>query len=167
MRTKINWFIVALVAAAFTYAVLHFAHDPVNKSFFPTTPTNIGIVHVESSIWNTTTDTSINFLNRYTTTKMVRSHCGRSGSCIIIRFGNAPGRATAWTYHTSYGSLIVLERSINPRFRREILNHELGHAHGLSHASRCVSIMWPYSTCHGKLVPQTFTPAERAILRRH
>ena len=56
----------------------------------------------------------------------------------------------------------------NAATKRWLVRHEIGHAAGgLSHSKKCVSTMYEYERCGRSVPPNTFTPNQIAVLRKH
>lgn len=132
-------------------------------------PTSIGGVNVQHSIssWNSNTvDTAVGFIDSYTGSADRVHKCSSADRCITIRFGSVPGSALGHTVCRKGNCVITVERGTPVRYRTLLLVHELGHAFGLGHVSKCVSIMYPYRDCWVHLNGQPFTAPEIRALRR-
>jgi hypothetical protein len=112
-------------------------------------------------------------IDRYTGTVARLGRCHAGSACVVIRESRTlPLAWPAATYPAGSKSTIKLNarRTISSsRDRYHILLHELGHAFGIyTHDRTCTSAMYSYVRCPGnRYAPNSFTSAQRAILRKH
>jgi len=112
-------------------------------------------------------------IDRYTGTVARLGRCHTGSACVVIRESRTlPLAWPAATYPAGSKSTIKLNarRTISSsRDRYHILLHELGHAFGIyTHDRTCTSAMYSYVRCPGnRYAPNSFTSAQRAILRTH
>ncbi|GID60093.1 hypothetical protein [Actinoplanes couchii] len=142
-----------------------------------TTPRLLGtpIVYVEEHVgarFDSALRSSISFVDRYTGSDMRLGRCRTGSRCIRVIRSNATHGYGAWTSWTPGRKTTVIRLSAtlarkNWHTRRSIIDHELGHANGARHNSRCTSRMWPDYRCRNKQLPaRTFTKSERAMLAK-
>lgn len=133
------------------------------------------IVYVEEHVgsrFDSALRSSVKFVDRYTGSDMRLGKCRKGYRCIRIVASNATHGHGAWTSwsRARKTSEIRLSSSLSQKgwhTRRSIIDHELGHANGAEHNSKCTSLMWPHYTCrNGRIPPRTFTKAEREKLAR-
>jgi hypothetical protein len=119
--------------------------------------------------------TAVNWLDRYTASdmRMVSRCSGKAYRCITVRQGRV-GKWKSGPVGWSQGSTITIDtgKAMNSRYKRWyrydskrtwLLIHELGHQHGLGHASKKArNVMNPYVDRY-KLV---LTSGQRAHLRK-
>ena len=133
--------------------------------------TGKGTVYVHSSLansaWNKSVVTATSFIDGYTGSSIRNTHCKAGSRCIEIRFGNVSGTSLGRTVCHNSNCTITVKRNTPVRYRTLLAVHELGHAFGLNHNPRCVSIMYPYRTCWARLNGSPFTTTEKALLRTH
>ncbi|SFF98093.1 hypothetical protein SAMN05421541_1385 [Actinoplanes philippinensis] len=168
---------VTLVLASASVTVTTSPAVAAEFGSFGTTPRLLGtsIVYVEEHVgerFDSALRSSIAFVDRYTGSDMRLGRCRTGYRCIRVVQSNATNGHGAWTSWT-YGrknSEIRLSATLarkNWYTRRSIIDHELGHANGARHNSRCTSRMWPDYRCRNKRLPaRTFTTAERSALAR-
>jgi hypothetical protein len=135
-----------------------------------------GIVYVEDRVgarFDSALRSSTMFVDRFTSSTMRYGHCRAGARCVRVIESNATHGHGAWTTSDSGRQLTTIRLSTalarrSWTTRRTILDHELGHAFGITaHNPRCTTPMWEYYTCrNGHLPPRTFSPAERAKLAR-
>lgn len=138
--------------------------DP--KGFF----TQSKAVYVESHLpddWAPNLRSTKRFIDPYLLSSIEIRRCDQVHRCIIIDNGNVQGQWTGNTRERNGATHIVVERTIPPKYRTAVLDHEFGHAFGLKDNPHCVSRMFQYVNCRGHITPRTYTRAERRILGRH
>ncbi|BEL04162.1 hypothetical protein Q0Z83_023530 [Actinoplanes sichuanensis] len=158
---------------------LTFAASPATAGDFvrPPAPRLLGtsVVYVEEHVgsrFDSALRSSIAFVDRYTTSDMRLGRCRTGYRCIRIVESNATRGHGAWTSWTDgrRTSEIRLSATLARKSwhtRRSILDHELGHANGARHNTKCTSRMWPDYRCgNGRLPARTFTKVERQALAR-
>jgi hypothetical protein len=113
---------------------------------------------VASAVW---------FVGQFTNSVAVFHPCVGAHRCIRIR-QNSYIPALGETFAGSPVTTILVNGRVSTKwlFRRTLLAHELGHAHGIHiHNPYCTSVMYAPLACNNHIAPQTFTATERATLR--
>ncbi|WP_157751365.1 hypothetical protein [Actinoplanes derwentensis] len=166
-----------VLATASVTATASPAAAAAGDSFWTTTPSLLGtpVVYVEEHVgarFDSALRSSISFVDRYTGSDMRLGRCRTGYRCIRVVESNATqgyGAWTSWTFGRKT-SKIRLSGALSRKgwyTRRSIIDHELGHANGAPHNSRCTSRMWPDDRCRNNRLPaRTFTKAERVKLAR-
>jgi hypothetical protein len=135
------------------------------------TPRTVWIDAAVSRAWPVSA--TVRDIDRYTGTVARLGRCHAGSYCVVIRESRTlPMAWPAATYPAGSKSTITLNarRTIaSSRDRYHILVHELGHAFGIyNHDPRCTTAMFSYVRCPGGgFAPNSFSSAQRAILRRH
>jgi opacity protein-like surface antigen len=141
----------------------------------------ITYVQVEYGLSGWDVNRAIGWVDHYTGSDMRRAACRYGHRCIKIRTGRLGGDITGWTSWTHDFSkatiTIDVAKTRTSRYSRYfgywtkvyLLEHELGHANGLTgHPSGCSSRMYPRLRCsNGQLPPRSFTSGERWKLSKY
>lgn len=119
--------------------------------------------------WTKDAKAAINFVDRHTGTRVKYGPCRPGLKCVVIR--ENPRLPRSWGAATYPGKRAVIylnprQRSASSADRFTIVAHEFAHAMGVwNHNPVCSSLMYPQVRCSGRVLPRTFTPSERSILR--
>lgn len=119
-------------------------------------------------------NSSLTWVDSYTGSDMVRARCRAGYKCISIRYATIRSEWAAVTMGDVTCRSCAITIYLNPQrngygyyTKRSILDHELGHANGVTwHDTSCISRMYYRVFCpNGSLPPRRFTPSERERLR--
>lgn len=166
MLNSIRAIVVAVLMAAGILSVPSPGHAAAR-------PVYVQTYSVPSS-WPVTS--SVDWVDRYTGTNMIRGTCRSGYKCIKIRYKTINNSWSAITYGDVTCRSCTITIYLNPKrshyhyyTKRSIIDHELGHANGITwHNTRCTSRMYHRVFCpNGSRPPRVFTASEKARLRVH
>jgi hypothetical protein len=120
---------------------------------------------------------AMNWVDGYTKTDMVRARCVSGYKCIRIGYVTVNPSWAAVTFGsvTCSACLVTIKlnpqrRSYSPAVKRAIVEHEIGHANGITwhNNGSCNNRMyWQVFCPNGKIPPRAFTARDKARLRVH
>lgn len=156
------------------------------KPTLPPPPPAVRVTHVEVTGLDSSWDfgNAINWVDGFTKSDMQISKCVVMENCIRIRSGSVGNPNFGWTdfaestqiypdtgYKWFDATITIDTAKAKTRTdiygyytKRYLLDHELGHAHGLGHNPYCTSTMNPNARCNGKVPPRVFLTGEKNIL---
>lgn len=133
------------------------------------------VVYVDSYTSRTwPVSASVNWVDYYTGSDMQWGRCRSGYKCIRIREKTIRSSWAAVTYGDVTCRTCTVTIYLNPQRRwygyytkRSIIDHELGHANGVTwHSTSCISVMYYRVFCYnGSLPPRRFTAPQRDRLR--